>query len=759
MTHKPEEFDIEDIIREFGSGADKEPEEEIQEEVIPEEEIQEETTPEEVAEEIPAEEIPEIPAEDIPEIQEMIPEMQQPEEPIQEEPQEEYDLEFALDQDLFAEPEPAIFEDEVDTIRLDDVSQLQETQEEAMDETKALPSLDALSEEAPEDLGDTRKIDLGSLEDIRKIDLGSLEDTQDVKVADLGDTQRIPTHQEKAPPEERRFVLHPQSNPIKELKKQLTAGPERLYYQLAEKGTGKLMAAVLANFVIVLLCATVTALQAFGVVGPAFLKAVIFGQVLSMFLSALLGSFQLIEGVVDLFRKRFSLNTLLVISFLVCIADGLLALQELRIPCCAAFCLAMTFSQLSAYHKRSTLSSQLDTMRKATSLQGVYANTQEDGRKLFVTGEGKVDHFMDNIHTRSLPEKFQSCYALVVLIVSFLLGVGTVFWKDIPGAVQVWAVSLLLAIPACSFITATRPLALLERRLHKFGTVLCGGKFLKKATGKADFPITFEDLFPAGHVKMNGTKFFGNLPPEEVVSYATALIQATESGLTPLFLTLLENHNGKVYEADDLQAYDHGVSGQVNGSAVLAGSLSFLRQMGVEADESLYISQSICIAIDGELSGMFAITYDKSKSSAAGMQTLTSYGGLRACVVAADPMLTGNFLRKKFSARLRRLHFPDYPTRQAIRNAQPEEDSVPFALTTKSGLAPAAYAVTGARSAHTASMVGTLIQMIGGALGLAMMGILVYIGALHLITPVNMFLYQLLWLVPGWLITEWSRTI
>lgn len=719
----PEQFDIEDIIREFGSSA-------------PEEETLEELTQEEPAEEP---------------VQTELSLEEEPEEPME----EEYEMDFSLPQEFFEKPEPAIFEDEVDTIRLDDVADLQEPQQ-TLDDTQALPSLEQLhtEETSGADLDATQRIDLDatqplSLEETQRID------TEDVKVADLGQTQAIPTPQKQS-----RFVLHPQSNPIKELKKQLTAGPERLYYQLAEKGTGKLAAAILANFVVFLLCATVTALQSFGVVGEAYLRAVIFSQLLAMFISALLGSFQLIEGAADLFRKRFSLNTLLGFAFLICVADGVLALKALRVPCCAAFCLVMTFSQLSAYHKRSTLSSRLDTMRKATFLEGTYAVKGEDGRKVFVRGEGQVDHFMGSIYQRSLPEKIQGVYAMAILVLSLLLGIGTLFWKSsVFIGVQVWAVSLLLALPACSFITSTRPAALLERRFSKLGTVLCAWEGIRQAKGKADYPVSYQDLFPEGCAKLNGTKFFGSRTPEEVVSFAATLMQATESGLTPLFMTQLENHGGRILEADDLQAYEHGVGGQIDGLPVLAGSLSFLRQMGVEADESLYMGQSICIAIEGELSGIFAISYDKNRAAAAGLQTLCSYSGLRATIVAADPMLTGTFLQKKFSARPRKLHFPDYPTRQALRNAQPEEGSKPIVLTTKAGLAPSAYGITGARSAYTASMLGTIVQLIGGAVGIAMLAVLVVIGALHLITPVNMFLYQLLWLVPGWLITEWTRAI
>ena len=40
-----------------------------------------------------------------------------------------------------------------------------------------------------------------------------------------------------------------------------------------------------------------------------------------------------------------------------------------------------------------------------------------------------------------------------------------------------------------------------------------------------------------------------------------------------------------------------------------------------------------------------------------------------------------------------------------------------------------------------------------------MMLTLAILGATQLLTPANLFLYELLWLVPGLLITEWPRTI
>ena len=36
---------------------------------------------------------------------------------------------------------------------------------------------------------------------------------------------------------------------------------------------------------------------------------------------------------------------------------------------------------------------------------------------------------------------------------------------------------------------------------------------------------------------------------------------------------------------------------------------------------------------------------------------------------------------------------------------------------------------------------------------------LAYLGSTELLTPTHVLLYQLVWLVPGMLITEWTRTV
>ena len=562
---------------------------------------------------------------------------------------------------------------------------------------------------------------------------------------------------EYIPPEP--IVFRPK-NRLRELKHKLVEGPERRYYELAEKGLGKLQMAIFLNLIVAVLAAGSTAMYALDMVGQDRLRLLVFGQFLFLMLSALLGSYQLIEGFSDLIHKRFSLNTLLLFSFAACCADAILCLQLLRIPCCSAFSLNMTMSLWSAYQKRKTEMSQMDTMRKAIRLDSVVSVEEYyEGRPGFLRGEGQVEDFMDNYKTPSNVEKTFSIYAIIALFAGIGIGVAAGVMHSVSVGVQSFCAALLVAVPATSYIALSRPMALLERRLHKLGTVICGWQGIKSMSRPAVFPLSDLDIFPSGAAKLNGVKFYGSRDPDEVVAYSTALIAADGGGMAPLFSQLLDSRNGYHYDAENLHSYAGGIGGEVNGEAVLAGTLAFMQSMGVEMPEGTRVNQAVYVAIDGSLSGVFAVSYAKVKSAATGLTTLCAYRRLTPVLTAGDFMLTEGFLRSKFGINTRRIAFPNRDVRAQLAERQPEEEAPALALTTAEGLASAAYAVTGARALRSAVTVGVVIHMLGGILGLLIVLALTIVGAGHLLTPSNILLYELIWMIPGLLITEWTRSV
>lgn len=556
------------------------------------------------------------------------------------------------------------------------------------------------------------------------------------------------------------IVFRPKSR-LHELKSKLIAGPEKRYYELLEQGLGKLQAAIFMNLVVVLLAAGSTAMYAFGWVPDNRIRLLVFGQFFAMLLSALFGSYQLMEGVSDLLHRRFSLNTLLVFSLAACSADAILCLREVRVPCCAAFCVSVSMSLWSAYQKRNTEMGQMDTMRKAVRLDSLVASPDyHEGQAGFVRSEGQVEDFMDTYQIHSGPDNVISLYSLIALLVSVGIGVTAGVMNAFSMGVQVFAASLLVAVPASSYIATSRPMALLERRLHKLGTVICGWDGVLAMSKQGVFPLTSADIFPAGTTKMNGVKFFGSRNPDEVVAYAAALITADGSGMAPLFAQLLDSRSGIHYEATGLRNYGNGgIGGEVNGEAVLAGTLSFMQEMGVEMPSGTRVNQAVYVAIDGKLSGVFAISFAKTKLSAAGLTTLCAYRGLHPVMLSGDFMLTEEFLNSRFGVNTKRIIFPGRKTRDEILAKQTPEGLPALALMTRDDMAGMAFAVTGARALRSACRTGAIISLFGGIVGLLAMLALSIVGARHLLTPANILLFELIWMVPGILVTEWTRSV
>ena len=631
-------------------------------------------------------------------------------------------------------------------------------------EVPTVPEAEESADEA-EDADDTIRVD--NLKDI--VIPAPVEDNAQPVAEASGDTLRMdpvspdvpkeqtPDEEIVAPPP---ILLHPRSR-LRELKKKLVAGPEKRYYELSEIGLGRVQAAILVNLVIVGLCIAGTAMFDMGLIPESRLKLMVFSQVLAMMVSALLGCYLLLDTLGELFKGKFTLNTLMFVTLIVCIVDAVFCLQEQRVPCCAAFCLEMTMALWNRSLKRQTEMGQMDTLRKAVRLDSVVKEEEFfEGRPGILKGQGEVEDFMDNYQVPSDPEKKQNRFALLSLLICIGIAVLCGVRHGISLGIQIFATSLLVALPASFFVSLSRPMAILERRLHMVGTVLCGWQGVEGLQGIATIPLRDEDLFPIGASKLNGVKFYGDRTPDDIIAYAAALIEAHESGLSPVFSQLLKSRSGIEYPVENPVNYgDEGIGGEVQGEPVLLGTLDFMQNMGVEVPGGTMVNQAIYCAIDGQFCAVFAITYARMKAAAAGLVSLCAHRKVTPVLVGGNFMINESFLRSKFSVNTRRIAFPTWDVRKDLRHHRANPECKAYALITQDNLAAIAYAVSGARAVRSASRLGNTIHMVASILGMLIMAALAYLGSAELLTPLNVLLYQLVWLIPGLLATEWTRAI
>ena len=693
---KNQEFSLEEIMREFGSD-----------------------TPEEISEEAP----------ELTEEEAVIPEDQAPQ-PSEEESQPE---EGKAEADAL----PAV--PEGDTIRLDSLPIPGEVPAEAeegvqtdlsQEETKVIPVIPQETAEPEETSGEEEPVE--------------------------------------APKEE--FVLTAEQIPapgpiqfrsrLSDLKRKLVAGPEKRYYDLTEMGLGRVQIAIFLSLLVVALCAGGTALYAMGMVAENRLRFMVFSQILAMMLSALLGCYVLMDGILDLFTGKFSLNTMLFLTLAACSADAVFCLRELRVPCCAAFSLEMAFALWNRSLRRSTEMGQMDTLRKATRLDGIVKVPDHMGNgPAILRAEGRVEDFMDHYAARTGPEKALNIYALLSVLACIGIAVLAGVRHDLSLAIQVFSTSMLVAVPASAFVSQSRPAAILERRLHMVGTVLCGWKGIKSLCGKASFPLFDKDIFPLGSVKLNGVKFLGDREPENVIAGAASLMYRQGGGLEPVFTQLLKSRGGQLYDVEDFRALPNGVAGEVNGESCVLGLSECLKEQGVEIPEAALVSNALYFAADGVLTAVFALNYSRTKASAAGLVTLNGCRKLRPMILCRNFMITRQLLKEKFGIKAKRYDFPDPEVREEFADFVPEPELLAGALTTQQNLSSMAYAATGARTLRSSCRAGMVVHIFAGIVGLLIMAALAYLGDLQLLSPLNVLLYQLVWMLPGLLVTEWARTV
>lgn len=548
--------------------------------------------------------------------------------------------------------------------------------------------------------------------------------------------------------------------PFQIMRRKIVEGPERQYYALREQGTAKLQSILFLCFLVAVVSVAASVFYALGRLPEDRLRLMIFGQLLMMLFSAFLGAYQLVDGLFLLFRRRFRPNTFLFFSFLVCLVDGIVCLQKLRVPCCSVFCVQMVMSLWGTCLDRKTRLCRTDTMRSAKSISGIgMKNAYYDGVKGLMRCEGDVDHFMDTYGKEGPMEKILGTYCFVALLASAVVCGSVSAVYGFHSGIQVFAAAMLTAMPATMLVTLERPAQLLERKFYKLGVLLCGWKGVKGLSGKACFPITHKDLFPEGTVKLNGVKFYGDMEPATVISYAAAVVSRENGSLCPVFAQLQESYNGQTYELESFKNYAGGIGGGVEGAVVLVGTLPMLKALDVEVPGDIRLTSGIGVAIDGVFSCLVAVNYEVSRPAAHGIRVLCSYSGLKPVLISNDFVLTGAFLKKKFGINPKKLVRPDPDVRSQLQDVQIEGEDPVLSLAIRPTLAAYGYTIVGARALHMAINAGVFIHILGGILGLCAVAVLGLIGEMALLTPVNLLLYQAIWLIPGILITEWTRVI
>lgn len=579
-------------------------------------------------------------------------------------------------------------------------------------------------------------------------------------------TMRFDAISEPEPPVRRR-VRRPAPEAEEEEEEEIVRNPRRQApplsaeqrYREASNGLGSALTRIFISLGAAVIALALSIAQSAGWIklsgGVSFPP---FVELALLLVCALMAFDVLADGLGQLAGKHFTLNTLAVFATILSIIDGISGLVNGTGTYCPLACLLLLSAQWGSYLNRRVQASTMDVARRSEQGEALAREYAVLGKRPGVLrGEWDKQKFLAANEVLPLPERILRWYAAAVPVVSLVCALAFGGGKA-QTVLHDWTAIVLAGTPVLLFVTVWRPWSILARQLQSCGAALAGWQGVELLCGKLAFPITDEDLFPGSKLKMNGVKYFGDCPPETALSYAASVILASGSGLSGVFETQLSARNGRKYPVSNLKSYDAGgVSGEIGMDSVLVGSLRFMHSMGVDMPRGTRVSQAVYVAVNGELAGVFAISYGVTRAAALTLGALTRCKGVTPVMATRDFMLTQVFLRAKFRVDTSAISFPPMASRTELSQRRASADAPQAVLLTQEGFVPAASAVIGARSLHRCTLLGVLAVVFSGVAGMIIATVLAALGATALLCVGNLLKYMALWAVPCFLLSMWTK--
>ena len=473
-----------------------------------------------------------------------------------------------------------------------------------------------------------------------------------------------------------------------------------------------------------------------------------------MLVQALLCYDVFIDGVSQALRLHFDHTSLLLILTLAAAADSFFAISAGRIPFCPVVSAELT---VALWGRLSERRAKRKTLKAVSAMEAPSAAVREEkawhGRDCIFRAEGDADTFVRRLEQPDAARRMMRIYAPVLLAATLTLSF-LAFRHSREDFLWTWTAMLIAAYPMGVFLAFARPFAIQSKRLFRSGGAVAGWFGARTLGGECGLAIEDNDLFPKANVTLNGMKIYSDRSVSQIIGYASAVVETAGSGLVPLFQEMMKNQNGRHYTVDTFRRYEGGGLGaEIRGDVILMGSLAFMKLMKVRMPEGTKVKQAVYLSINGELAGVFALNYAPASAARSSLIAAIRANGLIPILATRDFMITPQFLKHRYKVSTDRVEFPTVEERARLSSPEAVKDGVQGALMARASFNSFVSTVTAARSLCSAARGSLVVSAAGGLLGTMILFFLTFTGSAGAVTSWNLLLYELLWLLPVFLIT------
>ena len=457
-----------------------------------------------------------------------------------------------------------------------------------------------------------------------------------------------------------------------------------------------------------------------------------------------------LSGVIALLRFRFDQYSMLFLALCAVVTDAFFAVAEGRTP----FCTVTSILLLLALWGRDLLyDARRRSLRAISNMDEPVAAIREEkawhGYDCIFRAPGDAEQFAVQLEMPDAGSRIMRVWAPVMTAVTLALSVLTSL-RTGEHFLWAWSAMLLASFPAGILIAYAKPFSALARRLYRVGAAIAGWQGARILSGEAGLIVEDADLFPPENVTQGGMKLYGSRPAPMVIGYANAVVQTAGSGLVPLFEQMMHDQNGRRYTVDTFRRYEGGGLGAtIRGDVVLMGSIAFMKLMRVRVPEGTRLKQAVYLSVNGELTAVFALNYAPAESVRAGLSAVLRAGSLVPVLATRDFMITPQFLKLRYKIPPEHIEFPIVEERARLSSQEIPRTGPQGALMARSSFASFAGSVVSARTLRGAAIIAMIVALAGSVLGTALMFFLTFLGSSFSASCWNLFLYTVLWLIPG----------
>ena len=393
----------------------------------------------------------------------------------------------------------------------------------------------------------------------------------------------------------------------------------------------------------------------------------------------------------------------------------------------------------------------------------IILETGNGGDILYATKSKFVSDFIHNsfkdFELSSKGSKFYTFCSVVIILLSF---VNLIVYKDISNMLIYAVGAFCVATPVLLTYSFAVSVYTNSKKARRFGGAIVGSESAYDIQDAQTLIVDDSDVF---NIALNGVRLYGHTEIDDCVLYLNSLFSVVGGPLKSLFKDMINDSAVSMPRADEIFYHDTmGYSCLIHSKLFVVGNKALMDHFNIEVDDSefeiIYQQKSknvLFVAYDGELIGVFLLTYSLSHGVSKAFSVLES-DQLSVAIAERDANITNTLLHGSFKTSDKSLFtIMKFRTARNFFDKFELQNKTPSILLSNTGLKGIAYALHGCKSILFAFKANKIINIISSIIAILLITFLLVFSEPSLALPIQVLLFQALWSLPILFVSMFSK--